>query len=163
MQGRLSFRQIHILFSNFSSIILHSLSRNYNKKSIFFTSISKSVVIYITITVTNIPNNIIKQYYGIIKAFKVLVIFKKKQFSRTNILIQGNSQQSFPHKNHCECYKKLASRSWPVLQTSTYLLFNLYVIIYISCFQVTLLVSSKFFSVSSFKIHWFYERPLQRY
>ena len=87
MQGRLSFRQIHILFSNFSSIILHSLSRNYNKKSIFFTSISKSVVIYITITVTNIPNNIIKQYYGIIKAFKVLVFVKKKQFSRTNILI----------------------------------------------------------------------------
>ena len=32
----------------------------------FFTSISKSVVNYIKITVTNISNNIIKQYYGII-------------------------------------------------------------------------------------------------
>ena len=53
----------------------------------FVTSISKSVVIYITITVTNIPNNIIKQYYGTIETFKVLVIAKKKQLSRTNILI----------------------------------------------------------------------------
>ena len=31
--------------------------------------------------------NIIKQHYGIIKTFKVLVFVKKKQFSRTNILI----------------------------------------------------------------------------
>ena len=59
----------------------------YNKKSIFFSSISNSVVTYITITVTNISNNIIKQYYSIIKMFKVLVVVKKKQFSRTNILI----------------------------------------------------------------------------
>ena len=52
-----------------------------------FTSVSKRVVIYIIINVTNISDNIIKQYYGIIKIFKVLVIVKKKQFSRTNILI----------------------------------------------------------------------------
>ena len=38
-------------------------------------------------TVTNISNNIRKQYYGIIKTFKVLVIVKRKQFNRTNILI----------------------------------------------------------------------------
>ena len=25
--------------------------------------------------------------------------------------------QSFPNENHCHCYKKLASRSWPVLFT----------------------------------------------
>ena len=73
------------LFEYHTTLIVKKLL--YNKKSIFFTSISKSVVIYITITVTNIPNNIIKQYYGIIKAFKVLVFVKKKQFSRTNILI----------------------------------------------------------------------------
>ena len=59
----------------------------YNNKIKFFTSISKSVVIYINITVTKISNNIIKQYYGTVKMFKVLVIVKKKQFSRTNILI----------------------------------------------------------------------------
>ena len=40
-----------------------------------------------TVTVTNISNKTTKQYYGIIKTFKVLVIVKKKQFSRTNILI----------------------------------------------------------------------------
>ena len=57
------------------------------QKIIFFTSISKIVITYITIAVTNISNNTIKQYYGIIKTFKVLVIVKKKQFSRTNILI----------------------------------------------------------------------------
>ena len=27
--------------------------------------------------------------------------------------------QSFPFANHCECYKKVASRSWPVLFTLT--------------------------------------------
>ena len=58
-----------------------------NKKIKFFASISKSVVTYITITVANISNNTIKQYYGTAKTFKVLVIVKKKQFSRTNILI----------------------------------------------------------------------------
>ena len=58
----------------------------YNKNQIF-TSISKSVVTYINITVTNISNNIIKQYYGIMKTFKFLVIVKKKLLSRTNIPI----------------------------------------------------------------------------
>ena len=57
----------------------------YDKKG--FTSISKSVVTYITITVTNISNNIIKQYWDILKTFKVVVVVKKKQLSRTNILI----------------------------------------------------------------------------
>ena len=28
--------------------------------------------------------------------------------------------QLFPYENHCECYKKLASQSWPVLFTITY-------------------------------------------
>ena len=28
--------------------------------------------------------------------------------------------QSFPYENHCECYKKLASRLWPLLFTLTY-------------------------------------------
>ena len=92
VQGWLSLQQIHILFSNVSSVILHSLSRNcFTIRIKFFTSISKSVVTCTTITVTNISNSIIKQYYGIMKLFKVLVIIKKKQFSRTNILIQGRS------------------------------------------------------------------------
>ena len=42
----------------------------YINKINCFTSISKSVVTYIFLTVTNISNNIIKQYYGIIKTFK---------------------------------------------------------------------------------------------
>ena len=87
--------------SNMSSVILHSQSRNcfILIKSFFYASISKSVVTYMTLFITNISNNIIKQYYGIIKAFKLLVIVKKKQFSRTNILIQDRSimlnKQSF--------------------------------------------------------------------
>ena len=76
----------------------------YNKKPNFFTSISKIFVTCITITVTNISDNIIKQYYGIIKLLIVLVIVKKKQFSRTNILIQDrsimlNKQAFFDFKN----------------------------------------------------------------
>ena len=87
VQRWLSLRQIHILFSNVLSVILHSLLRNYFTKKIrYFTSIS-SVVTSIPITVTNISNSIIKQYYDIIKMFKVLVIVKKKQFSITSILI----------------------------------------------------------------------------
>ena len=54
----------------------------------FFTSLSKSAVTHITLIVTNVSNNIIKQYYGVIKTFKVLVFVKKKQFSRTNILFR---------------------------------------------------------------------------
>ena len=69
----------YFILSNVSSVILHSLSRNcFTIKNQIFTSISKSVVTYINITVTNISNNIIKQYYGIIKTFKVLVIVAKK-------------------------------------------------------------------------------------
>ena len=87
--------------SNMSSVILHSQSRNcfILIKSFFYATKSKSVVTYMTLIITNISNNIIKQYYGIIKAFKLLVIVKKKQFSRTNILIQDRSimlnKQSF--------------------------------------------------------------------
>ena len=52
----------------------------------------------------NISNNITKQLYGIIKTFKVLVIAKKKQFSRTKILIYDrfvtlNKQAFFDFKN----------------------------------------------------------------
>ena len=36
-------------------------------------------------------NYIIKQYYDIIKTFKVLVFGKKKQFNRINILIWDRS------------------------------------------------------------------------
>ena len=49
-------------------------------------------------------NNIIKQYFDVIKMFKFLVIVKKKQFSRTNILISDtsitlNKQAFFDFKN----------------------------------------------------------------
>ena len=60
----------------------------YNKKS-NFSFYFKKCLTYINITV--ISNNMIKQYYGILKMFKVLVIVKKKPFSRTNILIQDRS------------------------------------------------------------------------
>ena len=59
----------------YTTLIVKELLYNKNQ---FFTFISESFVTYITITVTNISNNIIKQYYGIIKLFKVLVIVKKK-------------------------------------------------------------------------------------
>ena len=65
----------------------HRQGTAYSDKIKFFPSISKSVITYITIAATNISNNIIKQYHGIIKALKVLVIVKKKQFRRTNVLI----------------------------------------------------------------------------
>ena len=32
-------------------------------------------------------------------------------------VVFSNSMQSFPNENHCKCYKKFASRSWPMLFT----------------------------------------------
>ena len=72
------FKRVHC----FTTLIPKELF--YNNKIKFFTSI---FVTYITIAVTNILINITKQCYGIIKTFKVLLIVKKKQFSRINILI----------------------------------------------------------------------------
>ena len=52
-------KSIFYSFFNVPSVILHSLSRKCFTliKSTFFTSISRSVVTYITLTVTNISNN----------------------------------------------------------------------------------------------------------
>ena len=64
------------------------LSRNcFTIKNQIFYFYFKKFCNFHNLTVTNISNNIIKQYYGIIKLFKVLAIVKKKHFSRTNILI----------------------------------------------------------------------------
>ena len=58
-------------------------------------------IYFSTLRVTNISNNITKQCHGIIKTFKVLVIVKKKHFSRSNILIWDSSiklnKQAFFH------------------------------------------------------------------
>ena len=93
-------KSIFYLFSNVSSVILHSLSRN----CLFFYFYFKKCRTYITLTLANISNNIIKQNYGIIKTFKVLLIVKKKQFGRINILIKDrsitpNNQAFFHFKN----------------------------------------------------------------
>ena len=39
----------------------------------------------------------------------------KNTFFYTKFQTHYQRYQSFPNENHCECYKKLASRSWPVL------------------------------------------------
>ena len=86
----LRFRQTHLLclLSNvFSVTTLIVKELLYIYKIQFSTGISKSVIIYTTLSVSTISNNIIKQYYGIIKKFTVLNILKKKQLSRTTILI----------------------------------------------------------------------------
>ena len=86
----------YFALSNVSSVILHSLSRNcFATKNQAFISISKSVVTFINVTATNISNNIIKQYYGVLN---------KKRFSRTNIFIYDrsitlNKQAFFDFKN----------------------------------------------------------------
>ena len=81
-------KSIFCLFSNvWSATTLIFKELVYINRIHFFTAISKSVITYITSTVTNISNNIIKQHYGIIKTFKVLIIVKKKRFIRPNTLI----------------------------------------------------------------------------
>ena len=65
------------LFECYTTLIVKELPCNKKIKS--FTSISKTFITYITITVANISNNIIKPYYGIIKLFQVLIIVKKKK------------------------------------------------------------------------------------
>ena len=94
----------HFIFQHFESytiLIVKELLYNKNQSS---TSISENVVTYINITVTNISNNMLKQYYGMIKTSKVLVIVEKKQFIKTNSLIQNRSitltkQAFFDFKN----------------------------------------------------------------
>ena len=83
-------KSILYLFSNVLSVIMHSSSRNNFTltKSNFFTSISKSVITYITLTVTNISNNMIKQYYGIVKTFKALVIVKRNSLAELIFLFR---------------------------------------------------------------------------
>ena len=89
---QLGFPQIHFyLSSNVSSAATFIVKVVlYFNNFFFFTPISKSVITYITLTQTCILNNIIKQHYGTAKTRKnkkILVIIKKKQFNRTNILI----------------------------------------------------------------------------
>ena len=94
----------HFIFQHFESytiLIVKEMLYNKNQSS---TSISENVVTYINITVTNISNNMLKQYYGMIKTSKVLVIVEKKQFIKTNSLIQNRSitltkQAFFDFKN----------------------------------------------------------------
>ena len=94
----------HFIFQHFECytiLIVKELLYNKNQSS---TSISENVVTYINITVTNISNNMLKQYYGMIKTSKVLVIVEKKQFIKTNSLIQNRSitltkQAFFDFKN----------------------------------------------------------------
>ena len=49
-----------------------------------------------------------------------VVILKNCEPAIFYILANSSIYQSFPYKNHCKCYEKLASRSWPVLFTLTY-------------------------------------------
>lgn len=58
------------------------------KKIQFWTTISKNVVYYITLTVTDISNNVTKQNSNEIKIFKVLIIVQKEQFRGTNPFLQ---------------------------------------------------------------------------
>ena len=71
-------------FERYTSFIVKELLNNKNQ---FLTSISKTFKTNINLIVTNISNNIIKQCRGIMKPFEVLVIIKKKQFSRLNFVI----------------------------------------------------------------------------
>ena len=87
--GWLRLRQIPILFFSqclecYTLLVVKELL--YNKKSNFYFCFKKCHNL-INITGTNISNYIIKQYYDIIQTFKALVSFKKKQFSRIDILI----------------------------------------------------------------------------
>ena len=98
---RLRFRQNHFFYSFSNVLSVTTLTVNvlsvttltvnvlsvttltvkelfYIDKIQFFTAVSKSIITYITLIVSNISNNIIKQYYRIIKTFKVLIIVKKK-------------------------------------------------------------------------------------
>ena len=68
-------------------------------------------------------NNIMKQNYDMLKAFEVLVNVKKKQFSRTNIIIQNrsitlNKQAFFDFKNiflmPISQYSGLISTHWQI-------------------------------------------------
>ena len=77
---------LYLLFSNIWSVILNSLPRNCFTiiKCYCFTSISKIVLTYITIAVANISNNIIKQYYGIIKNVQSSSYCQKEKRKRMN-------------------------------------------------------------------------------
>ena len=68
VHGWLCFPQIYVLFifqhfECYTTLIVKELL--YINKIIFYTFISKSVVTFMILTITNISDNIIKQYYGI--------------------------------------------------------------------------------------------------
>ena len=46
-----------------------------------------------------------------------------KQLAKQHYMI---TTQSFPYENHCNCYKKLASRLWSMLFTLTYFFFYIH-------------------------------------
>ena len=73
-------------FVCYTTLIVKEL--HYNKKSYFYFYFKKYRNLHKYNRNQHIKyQNIIKQCYGIIKKFKVLVILKKKQFSRTNTFI----------------------------------------------------------------------------
>ena len=37
---------------------------------------------------------------------------------------EDKKRESFPYENNCECYRKLASKSWPVLFTLIYFFYT---------------------------------------
>ena len=100
VHGWLRFWQIHILLF---SVFIPSSSRNCCKVKKLFASISKSIVTYITITLTNISNNKIKQYYDIIKTFKVLVIVKMWRVISQYVLQTKLSSVYLSHHNMKSC------------------------------------------------------------
>ena len=49
-----------------------------------------------------------------------VILIKSGIMINVDASVENIYDQSFPYENHCESYKKLASRPWPVLFALTY-------------------------------------------
>ena len=68
---------------------------------------------------------------------KVIVIFKQQHLPASisrSVSINQEVTQSFPYENNCQCYKKLASRSQPMLFTPTYFCSHTYSLLF--CWEI---------------------------
>ena len=90
-----------------------------------YCEISKNNFFYRTPTAASSDSNgVLSLYALIINSMRKLEPYS---FSKTKFQTHYQWYQSFLYENHCDCYKKLASISWPVIFTLTiFLYFFLY-------------------------------------
>ena len=83
---------------------------------------------FVWLILVNVPV-LVKYYLAIFGLHSICYLSNPSNYFNATI-----SNQSFPWENHFECYKKLASRLWPVLFTLIYFFSYTYILLY--CWKI---------------------------